>query len=540
MKKTKSLLISIVGYPESPSNFFPDNGLASLAATLLQEGHSTEILDYNTLSYAKKLYPYHLKDDLHPLYSKLVAKNVNESDLVEIKKLDSAINKFREEKYKEFAYELVKKIEKEKIDWIGFKSWYGDGYKAPMIFSDIIKKHFPHIPIIVGGPHADYFTDFYLKSSPNIDFVAVGDGEETITKFVEHLEGKCKINEIPNLLFRQNNQIIFNERKWVDINKIYNPCYDSEIYPSMEGNEKAKIFVIEESKGCPMKCAFCLHPFKSGSKVRLKDINQLLSEIEMYNKKYNVKNFFFSGSYTNLSYFRKFCSELIEKKISINFVNFSRLDMIKDDDFSLLSKAGCKALFFGLETISQSILEKINKGYKNVNQEKVINLCKDNNIFSVVSMIYPLPGENEQTTNETMEFLQKSKPNSVITLPPLMLPNTAWYSNPQKYNFSIPSKQKYLEQAIRFMYKFMLPPPLWDNLDYYLDGKSFKELLLKAMYLQNKLKENGFLTLLTHDWFLMSKLSNNEPQEFLNKVFKSLLFGAFDQMEEIISRINES
>jgi hypothetical protein len=45
---TKSILINYNGYPSSPMNLMPDNGLANLAGTLISNGHQAIILGYVT------------------------------------------------------------------------------------------------------------------------------------------------------------------------------------------------------------------------------------------------------------------------------------------------------------------------------------------------------------------------------------------------------------------------------------------------------------------------------------------------------------
>ena len=53
----KGLLVSYAGYPYTPSSLMPDNGLASLAGSLIQAGHEVKILDYGTLDTVRRLIP---------------------------------------------------------------------------------------------------------------------------------------------------------------------------------------------------------------------------------------------------------------------------------------------------------------------------------------------------------------------------------------------------------------------------------------------------------------------------------------------------
>ena len=60
----KALLISYSGYPESASSLMPDNGLASLAASLINHGHEVKILDYATTKTLAELVPADISREL--------------------------------------------------------------------------------------------------------------------------------------------------------------------------------------------------------------------------------------------------------------------------------------------------------------------------------------------------------------------------------------------------------------------------------------------------------------------------------------------
>ncbi|MFH1548722.1 MAG: hypothetical protein ABID32_05390, partial [Candidatus Omnitrophota bacterium] len=70
---TKSLLISYAGYPFSPTSFLPDNGLANLASSLINAGHTTKILDFNTPDLIRRLYPSCFSQKITPIVGKFMS-----------------------------------------------------------------------------------------------------------------------------------------------------------------------------------------------------------------------------------------------------------------------------------------------------------------------------------------------------------------------------------------------------------------------------------------------------------------------------------
>ena len=65
------MLVSLAGYPYTPSSLMPDNGLASLAGSLMEAGHQVRVLDYGTVSTLRRLFPERLSHKLRPLAEKL-------------------------------------------------------------------------------------------------------------------------------------------------------------------------------------------------------------------------------------------------------------------------------------------------------------------------------------------------------------------------------------------------------------------------------------------------------------------------------------
>ena len=51
-----------------------------------------------------------------------------------------------------------------------------------------LKAQAPKIPIIVGGPFATLNADRILGDCPDIDCVGVGEGEELLPDYLEHLD----------------------------------------------------------------------------------------------------------------------------------------------------------------------------------------------------------------------------------------------------------------------------------------------------------------------------------------------------------------
>jgi len=378
---TNSILINYIGYPNELFNLSPDNGLATLAACLMEKGHKTTILDYSTVDTIKRLFPYQYEDKMKSLVGKIMLQKKqgiepDKSDLDSFYKLNEEINEYQKQKVLEIAEEINQFISKNRINFVGFKLWTGAGFDGSMIIAKEIKRKNPKIPIFAGGPHIDWFNEMVFDVTDVFDALAYGEGEETIVGLAEYVEQKAKLCDIPNLIYRENGKITTTLMKRIeDLNKIPAPNYDEDVYPAMGNNQKIKIALIEESRGCPNHCSFCIHFVKSGRKYRTMDPKIVVDRIEVQTNKYGMKAFRFAGSNPPHWLAKDISDEILKRKLKIIFSAFAHIRGIKKDYFEALRRSGCCALGFGIESGSSKILrESMNKRFTKEHIKETIKI----------------------------------------------------------------------------------------------------------------------------------------------------------------------
>ena len=85
----------------------------------------------------------------------------------------------------------------------------------------------------------------------------------------------------------------------------------------------------------------------------------LIEEIKMLQHDYGIKEIlFYDDTFTT---YRKnvkdFCIRIIDEKIDISWVCFSRVDTIDEETLGLMKKAGCHQIMYGIESGSEEILK---------------------------------------------------------------------------------------------------------------------------------------------------------------------------------------
>ncbi|MCB4791029.1 MAG: B12-binding domain-containing radical SAM protein [Elusimicrobia bacterium] len=543
---TKSLLINFSGYPNEPYSFVPDNGLANLAACLIKANHSTIIWDYSKVDIINNLFPYQYnklyQDALIKITSNLKSgDNLSGKDLYEFHKLEDEIDAFQHEKMNEIAIELSSYIGKNSIDFVGMKLWTGLGFYGAMIIAKQIKKDHPNIPIFGGGPHVDWFKEMIYKVTDVFDALVYGDGEEVIVKLAEHVQGKTKLKDIPNLIYRENGSILTNPVKWIENpDELPMPVYDEDVYPAMKGDQKVKVFLVDESRGCPNSCSFCIHSRKDKKKWVTRDANKFVDQIEYLSKKYKARAFRFAGTNTPPSFMKSIAQEILKRNLSIIYSSFMHVRGVSKDFFELLKKSGCSALAFGVESGSQRILNECMDKKVSVEQIKsAVILCKQAGIKTVVSLIVPAPMETAVTQEETMQLLLELKPDSTVVFFPTLILGTRWEREYEKYGFTIKNREDVFKIAMTHRVNHLCPPLLWRDLSgYSLDGKTFKELGAETSRFVQKLKNSGLVTQLFDSTLLIADYARIPPGELANQTHSFLSTGDYAAMGKLISSIN--
>jgi radical SAM superfamily enzyme YgiQ (UPF0313 family) len=115
---------------------------------------------------------------------------------------------------------------------------------------------------------------------------------------------------------------------------------------------------------------------------------------------------------------KEICREIITRKLKLSWslYNGIRVDKIDKELLELLKKSGCYRISIGVESGNQQILNNIHKGTRIEDIKKVFKLAKEVGIETLGFFMIGLPGETEETMQDTINFALKLK-----TLPKLSI-----------------------------------------------------------------------------------------------------------------------
>jgi radical SAM superfamily enzyme YgiQ (UPF0313 family) len=97
--------------------------------------------------------------------------------------------------------DLEEKVRREKPEVVGISvvctAFIYDGMNA----ASLIKAVSPQSIIIMGGEHPSFMAEETLRDCPAIDYICVGEGEVTLTEFLQAIEKKKDISRVLGLAY---------------------------------------------------------------------------------------------------------------------------------------------------------------------------------------------------------------------------------------------------------------------------------------------------------------------------------------------------
>lgn len=245
------------------------------------------------------------------------------------------------------------------------------------------------IKIVLGGPHACVWDN-------SVNEVVVGEGENRWLEILGETPDIKTIDDVPPIDYD-----LVDMRRFIGISPRIGAV------PST---------AIMASRGCPNQCTFCNTPVFWGKKVRYRDPECIVDEVERLHKIYGMNEVFFQDDTFNLNL--HWASEIFEGLIrkGLNKEMVFRLTgrvndkLVTKEYLDLAYRAGVWNIFYGIESGSQYLLDRMKKQQTVEEIKRAIKLTHEAGITTTCSFIVGLPGESWETLRETDQLINEIKP----------------------------------------------------------------------------------------------------------------------------------
>jgi radical SAM superfamily enzyme YgiQ (UPF0313 family) len=320
------------------------------------------------------------------------------------------------------------------------------GRKKVMEIARMVKKYDHSIKVVLGGAHPSIMYNQIIEQYPEVDYVVIGEGEITLLEIARGDD----ISQISGMVYRsQEGKPVKNRsRNYVEnLDDLPQPAWhliDVRKYPArgkgfirgINLSKEPRVSVIF-SRGCKGHCDFC-STWWIWRGWRHRSAKNMVDEIELLYKDCGVKHFCFADDALTVDRQATIalCDEILARNLNIAFTATTRTDCVDEELLRKLKQAGCYEMGYGIETGSSDLLDKMRKENHLENSEIAIRLSKKIGIKTTALIIVGSIGETHETIQETVLFLQKSKPDLIGCAGSLwILPGTKVYQYCKKQGF---------------------------------------------------------------------------------------------------------
>ncbi|MCD6297898.1 MAG: RiPP maturation radical SAM C-methyltransferase [Deltaproteobacteria bacterium] len=348
--------------------------------------------------------------------------------------------------------ELLLKLEKSSAqildseDWgnyllTGFSICLGQ-LTSSLYFIREIKKRATNLKIVVGGSAcAGALGKSLIRTFPGIDFLIRGEGELPLVHLIKSLtasQNDSHMVPIPGLISRNEDSSDQGISQVSDLDELPVPGYD-DYFDQVKLLEPDKAFLpkipMEISRGCWWRksvgpgstsgCAFCnLNLQWKG--YRAKSHDKIVKELEVLTDQYKVLSVSFMDNLLPAKDLEQLFRRIQEMGKDLRLFCEIRATTPRKV-LSAMGTAGMREVQVGIESLSTSLLNKINKGTTAIDNIEIMKNCETPGLPHLTgNLILTFPTSDEQDIEETLANL-----NFVLPFRPLKgIPFWLGYGSP--------------------------------------------------------------------------------------------------------------
>jgi anaerobic magnesium-protoporphyrin IX monomethyl ester cyclase len=293
-------------------------------------------------------------------------------------------------------------------------------YRPCIETAKAVKEVLPSCKVVVGGWQSTYMPESLLQHHA-IDYLVMGEGERAMVELANSItkgEDKSDVAKISGVAYRHNGKTVKVPSTLIeDLDQIPFPA--RHLLPIHIYDRRAPYFdakpmdTMNVVRGCPYNCAYCETKKLWGSRVRAFSPSRVVAEIKDLAQNYGTKGVYFVGDNFTINKKRtaELCKLMKKENLNIEWVCDSRVDKVSRELLREMKDAGCRTVWFGVESGSPRILEKLNKNVTMEQVTRAFRLCKEMGIGIACSFMLGIPGETIGDMEATFKFARKLDPD---------------------------------------------------------------------------------------------------------------------------------
>lgn len=310
---------------------------------------------------------------------------------------------------------------------------YSRYYFRAIQVSDFIRKNYPGLKIIWGGPHCISAPELSLEYADGICF---SEGDIAVPEFVKKLENGEDYTGTFNMAFNVNGKHIINPvlPLFDDLDTLPYPDFEWDDQFLLDGkliqmnsnlmrdnltnsHLGQKTYWCLTARGCPHNCSYCNNcrytMMHGNNKMRFRSVDNFIEEIEVGIKKLDfIEVIGFSDDdflMRPIAQLEEF-SEKYKKRIGLPFGIGLSANTYNENKINILLESGIKVMQLGIQSGSQRILSEVFNRNIPVSKtkevvQKIEPLYKSHGVSVFVDFIIDNPYETKDDIIKTYHFI---------------------------------------------------------------------------------------------------------------------------------------
>ena len=354
----------------------------------------------------------------------------------------------QKEKYLDYCKKvIIDNLNMHKPEFVGINCLFSGVFPDVLEFAKTVKSHSPDLKIAVGGMHTTSFYKEVLTNCNDIDYVAIGEGENTIVSLAAAIKAKNEnlLSTIKSFAYRDKDGVVRvnKETNYIeDLDSLPMPAWDLINFKEFEMKldhyynprkipikHKAGIF---SSRACPCHCNFCDIFLVMGKKHRKRSVNTIVNEIELLNKNYGINYFSFMDDNLTLNkgHIMDLCNEILRRKLKIVFDTPSGLwiNSLREEVIAKMVEAGLVKSAISIESGNDYIRNKVvGKTLDRKKIYEIVPLLKKYKVMTSGYFIMGFPEDTNETLQSTYDMLEEIHLDTAAVHPLQPFPGTALF-----------------------------------------------------------------------------------------------------------------
>lgn len=259
----------------------------------------------------------------------------------------------------------------------------------------------PGTTFLLGGPGPTPAATRLLELYPWLHGVVRGEGEETVQDWVALLRGERE-GHVPGLVYRDGTTVVAGPDRPRNrhLDALPLPAYHLLDWRQYTGAR------VVTTRGCSYRCSFCDVSALWDSRSVYRDVTATVAEMELLAELsgQDAVSIVDDTFVLDRRRVRQLCRTLMARGSGLRWGCFGRINLMTPDLVEEMAAAGCRSVFYGIDSGSQRVLDRTVKRVRAADVLPVLELSA--RCFDTVeaSFIWGYPFETLEDFDRTIEL----------------------------------------------------------------------------------------------------------------------------------------